>query len=223
MDLKFKQSNNKKCDRNVVNQINKSLWKVVDYLNDSIVTESSQFWTIAFFKTPLIWKKRELWGIWQEAPPLIGLYNQFVLDSPGTCLKYFTLDPSSLGSSFCFVWGDGWSPVSFSALSAVVGTLARWEKIGVNQCFVCKKQTTNATVFLVYPFIGERIPLKCKLGSQLCSDGLECVLFQHLCDGESDCRDGSDEENCQTVCNEGTKQVKRSAWCNWIVHFKHWV
>lgn len=83
--------------------------------------------------------------------------------------------------------------------------------------------TSNVIIVPVYTFIGESNPLRCNLGSQLCSDGLECVLIQHLCDGESDCKDGSDEENCQTACNKGTDQVKTVAWCNWIqlVNFKH--
>ena len=38
--------------------------------------------------------------------------------------------------------------------------------------------------------------LKCRFGSRLCRDGKSCVLLSHVCDGERDCHDGSDEEAC---------------------------
>ncbi|XP_068166712.1 very low-density lipoprotein receptor [Antennarius striatus] len=56
-------------------------------------------------------------------------------------------------------------------------------------------------------------PLRCIVGSKLCKDGSECVLFQHVCDGESDCPDGSDEEDCTSVCNEDQFQCAHGKKC----------
>lgn len=46
-------------------------------------------------------------------------------------------------------------------------------------------------------------PVECRIGSKPCKDGLECVMYSHVCDGEVDCQDGSDEEGCAVDCKAG--------------------
>ncbi|XP_006795713.2 low-density lipoprotein receptor-related protein 2-like [Neolamprologus brichardi] len=56
-------------------------------------------------------------------------------------------------------------------------------------------------------------PLKCRNGFKLCDDGLECVMYSHLCDGEKDCKDGSDEEGCAIQCKAGEFQCSHGKKC----------
>ncbi|XP_051537274.1 low-density lipoprotein receptor-related protein 2-like [Myxocyprinus asiaticus] len=66
-------------------------------------------------------------------------------------------------------------------------------------------------------------PLRCSLGSKLCRDGTDCVLYNHLCDGEQDCKDGSDEDECsvecepsQFQCAHGKKCIERRQFCDGV-------
>ncbi|XP_018607320.2 low-density lipoprotein receptor-related protein 2 isoform X1 [Scleropages formosus] len=56
-------------------------------------------------------------------------------------------------------------------------------------------------------------PLKCRVGFRPCRDGRECVLYSHLCDGELDCRDGSDEDECVLKCQTGQFQCAHGKKC----------
>ncbi|XP_031154061.1 low-density lipoprotein receptor-related protein 2-like isoform X3 [Sander lucioperca] len=56
-------------------------------------------------------------------------------------------------------------------------------------------------------------PLRCHKGFKPCKDGLECVMYNHLCDGERDCQDGSDEEGCSAQCKADEFQCNHGNRC----------
>ncbi|XP_057176293.1 very low-density lipoprotein receptor isoform X3 [Triplophysa rosa] len=59
----------------------------------------------------------------------------------------------------------------------------------------------------------EVAPLRCSFGSRLCRDGMDCVLHNHVCDGEQDCKDGSDEDECSVECESGQFQCAHGKKC----------
>ncbi|XP_028312744.1 low-density lipoprotein receptor-related protein 1 [Gouania willdenowi] len=60
---------------------------------------------------------------------------------------------------------------------------------------------------------GGSSPLKCTQGFKLCRDGAECVPYSHVCDGEVDCSDGSDEEGCESTCSADQFQCAHGRMC----------
>ncbi|XP_056416224.1 low-density lipoprotein receptor-related protein 2-like [Hyla sarda] len=56
--------------------------------------------------------------------------------------------------------------------------------------------------------------LTCQWAFLPCRDGKECVSTEYFCDGEKDCFDESDEENCTKLCgNEGTFRCVTGTKC----------
>uniref|UniRef100_A0A3Q3L603 EGF-like domain-containing protein n=1 Tax=Mastacembelus armatus TaxID=205130 RepID=A0A3Q3L603_9TELE len=61
-------------------------------------------------------------------------------------------------------------------------------------------------------------PMICRRGFKPCKDGLECVIYSHVCDGEEDCQDGSDEEecvaHCEFLCFHGNRCIPPEQICD---------
>ncbi|CAM4656180.1 unnamed protein product [Lepidochelys kempii] len=67
-------------------------------------------------------------------------------------------------------------------------------------------------------------PLSCPRTWIPCRDGSECIAHEYLCDGERDCKDGSDEEDCSQLCDtpgafkclSGNKCIEEKHHCDGV-------
>ncbi|XP_031156474.2 very low-density lipoprotein receptor isoform X2 [Sander lucioperca] len=86
-----------------------------------------------------------------------------------------------------------------------------------------EKEEGASTTSVPTSSVGSPTPIKCPLGSKPCKDNTECVLYNHVCDGEADCRDGSDEKECLSACEtdqfqcaHGKKCIAQSQVCDGV-------
>ncbi|KAL2091711.1 hypothetical protein ACEWY4_011509 [Coilia grayii] len=73
----------------------------------------------------------------------------------------------------------------------------------------------GVSFFLSEPGISSpnKSPLRCRIGLYACKDGSDCVPSSHMCDGEQDCKDGSDEDSCVVECSSGQFQCAHGRKC----------
>ncbi|XP_078812346.1 uncharacterized protein lrp13b isoform X3 [Oryzias latipes] len=76
----------------------------------------------------------------------------------------------------------------------------------------CQTADLTPTTSISVPSVKTE-PVKCRKGFKACKDGLECVMYSHVCDGEQDCKDGSDEDGCETLCKTGEFQCAHGNRC----------
>ncbi|MCJ8742663.1 hypothetical protein PDJAM_G00084880 [Pangasius djambal] len=76
----------------------------------------------------------------------------------------------------------------------------------------CKDGLDERNCYKTGKKAAEASSLKCPLGFKPCKDGSECVLYSHMCDGEKDCKDGSDED-CERQCKKGQFQCAHGRMC----------
>lgn len=70
-----------------------------------------------------------------------------------------------------------------------------------------KKEEDTSTTSVPSVLVGPSHPIKCSFGFIPCSDNSECIRSNYFCDGEGDCRDGSDEAKCSSSCEKGNPFV----------------
>lgn len=52
--------------------------------------------------------------------------------------------------------------------------------------------------------------MRCRIGQYACKDGNECIPSSHVCDGDPDCVDKSDEGDCAVECTSGSGMYRAS-------------
>ncbi|KAJ8870464.1 hypothetical protein PR048_029486 [Dryococelus australis] len=77
-----------------------------------------------------------------------------------------------------------------------------------NNCGTCSCPTRSFSLFYFILVVCAASEYPECLATEFVCDNKHCVSFDHYCDGDDDCHDGSDEKGCQAFCN-----IKTQIYC----------
>ncbi|KAM9446414.1 low-density lipoprotein receptor-related protein 2 isoform 2-T2 [Clarias gariepinus] len=86
-----------------------------------------------------------------------------------------------------------------------------WREVRV--CWTLSIAAWTLCALLSGSGVSAQAPHRCSLGFFQCRDKSDCVLYRHVCDGEDDCADASDEDECPSECSIGQFQCAHGKLC----------